>query len=121
MSIQKVLNAFVTLNIIQMVGVFAMMKFDQFRHRLSPKEPPQLDEYEGLATEEHTETGLEDSQELRPLNGSEQGGHPPDIMIVSRSERARGKIFFILSTLTLVATWLLFMTSAGYEFWKSGT
>ncbi|KAH9476680.1 hypothetical protein JR316_0010594 [Psilocybe cubensis] len=119
-SIQKVINAFLTLNIIQMIGVFSMMKFDQFRQQLLVEQLPQYEQYEALPEDDNVEpNSLEVSQELQPLD-SRRPKRSHD-MIVSPAERARGKVFFVTSALLIAGTWLLFMTSAGIEFWSAKT
>lgn len=121
-NIQKVINAFFTLNVIQMVGVFSMMKFDRFRQRLLMDQLPQFEQYEALPEDEDPEPdSLEVSQELQPLDSPQLRRKRSHDMIVSPAERARGKGFFISSALLIAGTWLLFMTSAGIEFWSTRT
>jgi hypothetical protein len=115
-GIQKVLNTFLALNILQFVGVYSMMIFDRTRRRRLPKQLPE--EYEALArNEEMPEHESEETHELRSIGNAwpSRSFLAPE-MIVTAAERARGKIFFNLSAFTIFATWILFMTSAALEF-----
>lgn len=115
-SIQKVLNAFLTLNVLQFLGVYLLMLFDRTRKRRLVKQV--AEEYEALATnEEAPEHEPEESHELHTVGESRPSTsfNAPD-MIVTPAERSRGKIFFIMSAFTIFATWILFFASAGLEF-----
>ncbi|KAF8870914.1 major facilitator superfamily domain-containing protein [Gymnopilus junonius] len=106
-SIQKVLNVFLTLNVLQFLGVYLLMLFDRARKRIRSAR----DERRG---HEHP---IEESHELRSVDEMQLARRPeaPDL-IVSEAEGARGKIFFTMSAFTIFATWILFFTSAGLEF-----
>ncbi|KDR77995.1 hypothetical protein GALMADRAFT_244963 [Galerina marginata CBS 339.88] len=117
-AIQKVLNVFFALNICQFIGVYTMMIFDEAHRRRLLKQLPEDSEYEALAAnEESPEHESEEMQELHPREHARPSRSflPPE-MIATPAERQRGKVFFVLSAVTIFGTWIMFMTSAGFEF-----
>jgi hypothetical protein len=117
-AIQKVLNTFLTLNILQFLGVYSMMIFDHSRQRQLSKQLQVPEEYEPLAGNEETpEQTFEEANELHsPSDTRPSRSFLAPEMIVTTAERSRGKIFFKLSAFTIFATWILFMATAGLEF-----
>ncbi|KAF9566046.1 MFS general substrate transporter [Agrocybe pediades] len=121
-SIEKVLNAFLTLNIIQFFGVYIMMVFDRRRRqRLLSQMPEAIQESENEALT----AGAGDTErpgELHRLNSSPIVGSrmrravKEEELLVTASERMRGKVFLTLSAMLILWTWMLFMICTLLEF-----
>jgi len=118
--IQKVLNAFVTLNIIQFVGVYSMMVFDHSRRRRLLSVMVEEPEEEPLtANSEHEET----LGEMHTLISSQRAGsmamsrrRKEVELVIQPAERMRGKFCFALSAMMILWTWMLFIICTILEF-----
>jgi len=108
-SLQRLLNIFVILNVLQLVSILALAYFQQVHLRSPP--PCQLRQ-ENLPRED---TSLLSANPRRYSTSSCGSSRKEVFRVRTASELKRGEIFEVLSIMLVVAAWIIFLTTAWFK------